>query len=189
MAAPPKVTPEARKAILERKAAGLSNREIAAWLSATLGVDVSHVTVRATVLAATEKGEFPPKPAAGTTSPEDASTRPRRLRRAPKVAEAQDGAKAQDGEPVGGTDAIDLELLDDALGELDDDIDKARTAGNTQALATLMRLRADLIERRRKLRPPAPAAEDDAEAREAGAAAVAKLMKLVRAEIEKRGAA
>lgn len=149
----------------EQQRAGLSLREIAAWLSAKHGVQVSHIAVRNAIQRA---GRLPP-PAAESAEP---AARP--------GGPSGDGAPAVDGIP-------DVETLDRMIADLDGDIERARASGGAmQALATLMRLRADLLKRRAEAedrRRAASTTEVDAELLEAGRRAAAKLRKLVEAEL------
>jgi hypothetical protein len=175
-----KITNELAAACAERQRAGLSLREIAAWLTAKHSVSVSHIAVRAALQrhAEREAAEPTPAPAEGRSSAKAVDDTPAAPspRRPPPAADGD----ASSGEP-------DVELLDKMIGELDEDIAAARRAGAVQALATLTRLQADLIERRRKLRPPPPVAVDD-ELLDAGRRAVEKLGKLLELELEKGAA-
>jgi hypothetical protein len=174
-----KITDDLAAACAERQRAGLSLREIAAWLSATHGVEVTHMAVKgalerhhareaAAAKASPSKVRRPTAPASqiGTAAPIPASPAAER--------------DASPGQP-------DVELLDKMIAELEDDIARARREGAVQALATLTRLQADLVERRRKLRPPPPVAVDD-ELLDAGRRAAEKLGKLLELELRKGAA-
>jgi phage terminase large subunit-like protein len=192
-----KITNELAAACAERQRAGLSLREIAAWLSATHGVQVVHAAVRLAIERHATREAAAGSPASAAVprtrrGAKDGSTSAPRAA-APPTADHAPPAATGGPEPTHSGDGIDegqpdLELLDKMIRELDVDIEAARRAGAVQALATLTRLQADLIERRRKIRPPPPVAVDD-ELLDAGRRAVEKLDKLVTAECEALGKA
>jgi hypothetical protein len=170
----------------ERRAAGLSYRELAAWLGATHGVAVSHATVRQAL------DKAPPPSAVGAPARPTASDGAKVVRKRATRPTGSQAGKAPEGEPApeapeervddAGSDEADIETINRVIRDLERDIEKARLNGATQALATLTRLLADLLKRRADLRPPAPMADVDAELMGAGAKAVDKLRKLVDVE-------
>jgi len=158
--ADPKITPPLAAFALEKSRAGFSLREIAAWFGTAHHVTVTAEGVRG-ALERARKAEA--ADAAGG-----------------KGAEGKRGKRAA----VAATkdeDETDVEVLDRVIAELEEDVEKARLAGATQALVVLRRLHLDALERRRKLMPPAPV-EADADALAAGQRAVDRLARLVEAE-------
>jgi hypothetical protein len=189
----------------DRQQAGLSLRELSAWLLATEGVSASHNSIR---LALAKPGKALRRAATGArTAPKapDGSLVPPTPPSPPEGdgeavrkarAEIQSGAVVPvPAEEVfrrvgvaGGSDQDDAEVYDRVIAETEEDIAAIRDQGGSpQALAVLRRLHADLLERRRKLRPPAVEPEVDAEMMAAGDRAVSKLRSLVEAERERAG--
>lgn len=163
-----KLTPSLIAACAEKRHGGLSLREIASWVSAKHGVSVSHIAIKNALDKRDARG--------ATQEPQGESASPP-ARRDASAPEEQDASAP-------GTDGPTADKYDAMLAELDADIASVRHEGAMQALAQLMRLRADIVERRHKLRPPI-VAEADAELIDAGRRAEDKLFRLLDLELAK----
>ncbi len=155
-----KLTPKIVRELIAKKREGLSLRELATWVSANHGFQISHVAVRGALqrrgrLDRVERKATQPQPAKAVESPPRATPPPSQAS-PPTEAEPEPEPAPPEPEIVSALDDLaglsDIDALDAAIRGNDRDIEGARVVGAMQSVAALSRLRAALVARRRRLR-------------------------------------